>query len=163
MQFPIQVNANTLPALIFGGVLVLVAILMSVIVWRGRQAIEHLVAGDDRAKLHANRQFRRRVQVAAMLGAVGILIVAGDQMDKFLAQRPVWFLAWVVAVFVLTIWMILMALGDWLSTVTYSAIEASQLRHERTQLENEIRRYHATKNGHPFEDGQNEVFPESSP
>lgn len=165
MLYPIQVNATTLPALIFGGALVVVAIVMCVIVWRGRRAIEHLVAHDERARLHANRQFRRRLQVGVMLAAIGILIPLGDQMDKLFAQRPLWFLAWVLVVMVLTIWLVLMALGDWLSTVSYSAVEASHLRHERTRLEEEIRRYHAMQNGdtYDYDDGQNQVFPEGSP
>ena len=74
-----------------------------------------------------------------MLAAVGVLIPLGDQLDKLFAKRPVLFIAWVGCIMLLVVWMVMMALGDWLSTVTYSAIAKSRLRYERRELEDEIR------------------------
>jgi hypothetical protein len=148
MQFPLKIDATTLPALIFGAALVVVGIVMSGFVWRARRELDHILHGDDGARLHANRQFRRRMQVSLMLAIIGAMIAVGDQLDKFFGQQPVMFLVWVGAIMILTFWMVLMALGDWLSTITYSEIAKAKLRFERRVLEEQIRRYHASTNGH---------------
>ena len=148
MQVPLRIDATTLPALIFGAVLIVVAIVMGGFVWRARRELDPVIEGDDGARLHADRQFRRRIQVSVMLATIGIMIAGGDQLDKFFGQRPLMFLVWVGAVIALTLWMVLMALGDWLSTITYSEIAKAKLRFERRELEEQIRRYHASTNGH---------------
>ena len=152
MQFPIRIDATTLPALIFGAGLVVVAFIMGVFVWRARRELDAVIEGDDGARLHADRQFRRRIQVSLMLAVIGFLIAIGDQMDMFFGPRMVWFLLWVGAIFALVFWMVLMALGDWLSTITYSEIAKAKLRFERRQLEEQIRRYHASTNWHAIGD-----------
>jgi putative Mn2+ efflux pump MntP len=157
-----QVNGTTLPALIFGAVLIVVGVVMCVFVRRTRLAQDPLVAKDDHARLHADRQFRRRTQVGVMLVLLGILIPVGDQMANVLAQRPLMFLGWLATVFILLILVVAMALGDWLSTVTYSVVATSRLRHERRELEEEIRRYQAVRNGHPIEDGNDHFSTGSS-
>lgn len=147
----IRVDATTIPSLIFGGLLLMVALGMGLLVWRSRAGLDSFLENDPITRRHADRQFRRRIQVSVMLGLIGLLIIVGDQMDQFLGKHPGWFVVWVIALMALVIWAILMALGDWLSTFAYSAIARSNLRHERTELEEEIRRYHASKNGHSHE------------
>ncbi|WP_157605956.1 hypothetical protein [Schlesneria paludicola] len=148
MPLPIRIDATTLPALLFGGLLVACAIVMGVFVWRSRRSLDEVVENDDSARLHADRQFRRRMQVSVMLGTIGLMIPIGDQLDQVFIRRPMLFFVWVGCVFVLVLWMVLMALGDWLSTFAYTAVARANLRHERRELEEEIRRYHASKNGH---------------
>ena len=147
-MFQIRIDATTTPALIFGGVLLVIATIMSGFVWRARKSLDPVLENDNNSRLHADRQFRRRMQISIMLGIVGILIPLGDQAEKLFKVRPALFFLWLGCVFVLVIWMVLMALGDWLSTFAYSAIARSQLRHQRSELEAEIRRYHAAKNSH---------------
>jgi protein-S-isoprenylcysteine O-methyltransferase Ste14 len=164
MAFAIRIDAKTLPALIFCGVLVAVAIGLCIFVWRARQALQSIVENDDKARLQADRQFWRRIQISMMLAVVGILIAVGDQLDQqVFGQRPLLFLAWVLGIFVLVTWMVLLALGDWLSTVAYSSVALSRLRHERSDLEDEIRRYQAMKNGRLSDDEHDqyptEIFP----
>ncbi len=151
MPIPLRVDATTLPALIFGAVLIVIAVVMAFFVWRARRELDAIIDGDEGAKLHANRQFRRRMQVSFMLAFVGAMIATGDQLDKFFGQRPAMFLVWVGAIMILTLWMVLMALGDWLSTITYSEIAKAKLRFERRVLEEQIRRYHASTNGRAIE------------
>lgn len=152
MPFPLKIDATTLPSLIFGSVLIVVAVVFAGFVWRSRRALDSIVESDDLAQLHANRQFRRRMQVSVMLGIIGLLIALGDQLDQLFAKRPLYFLMWVASVILLTFWMVLMALGDWLSTMTYSEIAKARLRFERRELESQIRQYHASNNGHPLSD-----------
>jgi uncharacterized membrane protein len=152
MPFPLRIDATTLPALIFGAGLIIVSILLGLFVWRSRRSLDALVDLDEGTRQHADRQFRRRIQVCVMLFCIGIMIPLGDQLDQVFVKRPIMFLAWVTAVIILALWMILMALGDWLSTMTYSEIAKAQLRFERREIEAEIRRYHASKNGHQIDD-----------
>jgi len=141
----IRIDATTLPALIFGAVLIVMAVLLALFVWRARRDLDEVVEADDRAKLHANRQFRRRLQISMMLGTIGILIPVGDQLDQLFVQRPHLFFVWVAAVFFLVSWMVLLALGDWLSTITYSEIANAKLHLERRELEEQIRSYRAAQ------------------
>lgn len=152
MPFAIRIDASTLPALIFGGLLVIIAVVMGVVVWRIRRSLDSIVANDPDALAHADRQLRRRLQVSLMLFIVGVLIPLGDQLDQVFRQRPMLFLTWVSCVLILVMWMVLMALGDWMSTVAYSALARARLRFERRTLEDEIRRYHAARNGHSFDE-----------
>ena len=145
-----------MPTLIFGGLLIVISIVLGVFVWRARRALDPMLEHDEGARLHANRQFRRRIQVSFILAMIGILIPFGDQFDKQFIQRPLLFFVWVFGVFILVVWLVLMALGDWLSTLTYSEIAKARLRYDRRILEEEIRRYHAAQNGHAFQ-GEDEA------
>jgi hypothetical protein len=155
MPFQIRIDASTIPALIFGGLLLVAAMIMGGLVYKARRSLDAVVENDEAARLHADRQFRRRIQVTVMLALVGILIPLGDQLEKFLGKNPALFFVWVACVFVLTVCMVLMALGDWLSTAAYSAVARSQLRQQRTELEEEIRRYHASRNN-PVQKGHSQ-------
>ena len=90
-----------------------------------------------------------------MLGIVGILIPLGDQLEPFFRGRPGLFFVYWMAVLILVAWTVLMALGDWMSSAAYSSLANIQLRVERRRLEEEVRRYRASQNGHPGdEDGE---------
>jgi hypothetical protein len=143
----IKIDATTLPALIFGAVLILISIVMAVFSWRAYQSLKPLVADDEVARQHAKKQLRRRWQVSLILAIIGIVIAVGDQLDQLFIQRPLLFFGWIAIIFVLVVWLILMALGDWVSTLTYSELAKAKLRGQRRELEEEIRRYHATRNG----------------
>ncbi|HEY0980706.1 hypothetical protein, partial [Schlesneria sp.] len=84
----IRIDATTLPALIFGAALVVLAALLGLFVWRARRTLEQDGDVDARTKLHANRQMRRRLQISIMLAVIGIVIAVGDQMDQLFVQRP---------------------------------------------------------------------------
>ena len=158
MPIPIRIDATTLPALICGGVLLVIAALMAFFVWRSRHTLDPALENDDVSRLHADRQFRRRMQVSGLLAVVGFLIPFGDQCEPLMKWRPALFFLWILVVFILVLWMVVMALGDWVSTMAYSAVARSKLRHQRTELEEEIRRYHASKNGHHYAAGESDEF-----
>lgn len=141
----IRIDATTLPALIFGAALVVLAALLGLFVWRARRTLEQDGDVDARTKLHANRQMRRRLQISIMLAVIGIVIAVGDQMDQLFVQRPHLFFVWVAVVFALVLWMVLLAMGDWLSTITHSEIAKTRLHLERRELEEQIRHYRATQ------------------
>jgi len=141
MGIPLRIDATTLPALVFGGFLIAAALLIGFSVWKTRRQLEPAVESDNVAKLHADRQFRRRMQVSVMLFATGVVIPLGDQLDKLFLQKPLLFFVWIGGVLGLVFWMVLMALGDWLSTLTYSEIAKAKLRFEQRELEEQVRQY----------------------
>lgn len=157
MPLQIRIDVTTIPALVFGAVLVVVAGILGVVVWRIRQGLEPILEGDPEARLHADRQLRRRLQISAMLATVGILIATGDQLDQVFLQRPILFVLWVGVILMLVLWIVLMAIGDWMSTISYSAIARTRLRFERRALESEIQRYHAEREGQSLDDLEDPV------
>ncbi len=134
---------DSLPALIFGGLLILVA---GVSVWY-QQRLRVLPAdADDLARLHAERQYRRRLQVAAMLATVGILIPLGDNLP-FFRQAPVAFVMYWAAVLMLTGWIALLAIADLASTRAYHGRATRSLQRQREELEDQLARFRVSRNG----------------
>lgn len=152
-----RIDADTIPALIFGTLLVVIAAIMAAYVRKSRRDLEPLLENDDRGRLHADRQFRRRIQISVLLAITGILITVGDQMDKVMGGRALLFLGWVISIFALTMWMVLLAMGDWLSTMSHTAISRMHLRNERSALEEEIRRYHAANGSQTHADSDDAI------
>jgi hypothetical protein len=141
MGIPLRIDATTIPALTFGGLLIGVSLLLGFFVWKTRRLLEPAVESNQVARLHADRQFRRRMQVSVMLFATGVLIPGGDQLDKLFLRKPLLFFVWIGVVLGLVFWMVLMALGDWLTTLTYSEIAKAKLRFEQRELEEQVRQY----------------------
>ncbi|RLS43641.1 MAG: hypothetical protein DWH84_05685 [Planctomycetota bacterium] len=119
---------------------------------QSRRGLSELLEDDPLAKTFADRQVRRRLQVSGMLGIVGIMIPLGDQLEQFFRGRPGLFFVYWIVVLILVAWSVLMALGDWLSASAYSSLANIQLRLQRKQLEDAVRRYQASQNGHAGED-----------
>lgn len=151
MPLPIRIAADTLPALIAGGLLIAFAAASAWFQIRARRSLTPLLEEDPLARTHADRQLRRRLQMSGMLGIVGVLIPLGDQLEPFFRTRPGLFFVYWVVVLILVAWTVLMALGDWLSSTAYSNLARIQMRHERRMLEEEVRRYRASQNGHAGE------------
>lgn len=157
---PIRIASDTLPALVVGVLLVLFSIGMACFQVWNRRGLEPYLEGDLLAMTQADRQLRRRLQVSVMLGIIGLLIPVGDQLDWFFKDRPVLFVVFWVVVLFLVCWVVLMALADWLSTAAYSSLANIQLRRERREIEEEVRRYRAAQNGNS-ENGRENDFRES--
>ena len=90
----------------------------------------------DSDRLHAWRQFRRRVQASSMLGVVGVAVVLG----QYIPISPMALIYWFIVVLVV-LWIILLALADLVSTHLYleeirrdTIVEQTLLREEMRQL-----------------------------
>ena len=70
-------------------------------------------AGDDRERRHYRLQFRRRIQVSALLILLGVMLPIGDWL---MVQRrnPMWITIFWIAVLTLAVWIMLLAVVDWL-------------------------------------------------
>ena len=80
------------------------------------------------------RRYRRRMQTSGLLALLGVLLGLGDVV---VAQRisPVLFAAWVLAMLLLVLWIILLALGDMASTAVHSRQQLARVRQEQRALE----------------------------
>ncbi len=144
----IRIAADTLPALIVGVLLLGFALVSAWLQIRSHRALSELLEESAVGRTFLDRQLRRRLQVSGLLGIVGIMIPLGDQLEQFFRDRPGLFFVYWVAVLILVAWTVLMALGDWLSVSVYSNLADMQLQVEQHQLEEEVRRYRASQNGH---------------
>lgn len=91
-------------------------------------------SSDDRERNHYRTQFRRRLQVSALLILLGIMIPLGDALMEL--RRDPRFLAWYwIAVLGVLFWIMLLAAFDWVSTRMHNramrATLASLARKER--------------------------------
>ena len=143
---PLRIAADTIPALIVGVLLLGFALVSAWLQIQSHRGLSELLEDDPLAKTF------RRLQVSGMLGIVGIMIPLGDQLEQFFRGRPGLFFVYWIVVLILVAWSVLMALGDWLSASAYSSLANIQLRLQRKQLEDAVRRYQASQNGHAGED-----------
>ncbi len=139
-----------LPALIAGIVLLMIAAGTAWHQWRGWQRGPAALPADDESRIHAARQLRRRLQISAMLGLIGLLIPLGDVLPIF-RRSPTLFVVFWLGVLGVVIWIVLLALGDLASNVAQTKLAQSHLHAERKALEQEIRRYRTQNNGHQSE------------
>jgi hypothetical protein len=99
---------------------------------------------DDRDRTYYHARYRRRMQMAVMLLVLGVLIPLGDPgKDAVIRlidwQKMPWLAGWFLLLELLIIvWVILLALGDMLSTTTHSRAELSRVREKQRELHEQI-------------------------
>lgn len=97
---------------------------------------------------HLARRFRRRMQASGLLVVLGILISGGQLIDG--REMPALFGIYWLFVLFLTFWVILLALGDAASILSYSKLSQGKLNQQRREIEREFERLKARQgNGHP--------------
>ena len=88
MPFSFEINTHTLPALIVGGFLMLVAITMSLRQWWSHRELQRRVKVDEYDYSHLERQIQRRLVMSGLFFLVGFLISIGNRLDGFIQQTP---------------------------------------------------------------------------
>lgn len=112
--------------------------------WRRAQAQELEPEEHD----YRRRQFRRRMQASAMIGIVGGCLVIGALIPE--DKWPTAFVIFWFGVILLVLWIMLLAVGDIVSTRMFVAHMDRERIVEQAKLEAELRRAKATRsNGHP--------------
>lgn len=94
---------------------------------------------DERA--YYRRQFRRRVQVSALVILLGVMIPVGDALMQ--RKNPVFWTWYWIAILLIALWIMALAALDWLSFRTFHrALRANlaSLARKRRELEDEIER-----------------------
>ena len=103
---------------------------------------------DELEESHLARRFRRRMQASGLLVLLGILISGGQLIDG--REMPALFGMYWLFVLFLTFWVILLALGDAASILSYSKLSQGKLNQQRREIEREFERLKARQgNGHP--------------
>lgn len=131
---------DTLPALVVGGVLILLGVFFMwthVRSWRRTQHEPELQARDEQ---HYRVQFRRRMQTSGMIVLIGILIPLGDALIPWRKAPTLFFFYW-GGILVMAVWVMLQALGDMFSTREYSRGSMEQLRQQQAELERELEEF----------------------
>ena len=129
-------------SLAFGATLVLVAVWL--MRWHRQAWKEHSLdaMNDDRTRHHYRRQFRRRIQVSVLLLLLGIMIPLGDWL-MLQRKHPQWIAAFWMAVLALAMWIMMLAVFDWLSTrmhVRTTRAALAGLARKQRELEAEVER-----------------------
>jgi len=136
-----------LPALITGTLLILFG---GGYVWRHINARKAQLADPESApedRAFERQQFRRRVQTSGLICLIGILIIVGDVVipwgrngrgDKIAATF--WFAIYWCGVILIALWVMLLALGDFLAIRTNSQGKLSRLRAAQQSLQREAER-----------------------
>lgn len=97
------------------------------------------------------RQFRRRMQTSGMVVLLGLMLPVGDGLLVWGRQPLAATIFW-LGVLLLTLWIMALAVGDWLLTRihcrgTVAAVE--HLNRKKQELEDEVARLRAQRqNGH---------------
>lgn len=131
-----------------GALLLLLAAALSLKQWWAYRRLTLNPKVDEVGYVHSERQIRNRLIVGGMMFVLGVAIPLGDQADFFFRARPGLFFAYWMVVLLLVFAMVVVAIGDILSTLAFARVSQFALRRERRELEEEIRRYRASKNGH---------------
>ncbi|MEK6260772.1 MAG: hypothetical protein AABP62_19405 [Planctomycetota bacterium] len=147
MPFSFELNAHTLPALIVGGFLMLVAVAMSLRQWWSHRELQRRVKVDEHDYAHLERQIQRRLVMSGLFFLVGFLISIGNRLDGFIQQTPnayfTFSFTFLGGVLLLVAAIIVLGLVDLLSTVAFTRRVSGQLRGERQKIEEELRQYRA--------------------
>lgn len=141
-------TVSNLPAIIFGCLLGVCAVMLAV--WQRRVWAQGgaLLPESDPNRQYAARQLRRRLQVSAALLLLAVIIPAGDFLSEKDHQGVV-YIAFLAIVVVLVMWIVLMAIGDYAITAAHTRVDMARLRRERQSLEAELARYQAGRPGDP--------------
>ncbi|MSR59560.1 MAG: hypothetical protein EXS05_18275 [Planctomycetaceae bacterium] len=123
------------------------------VMWRSHRTDPGL---EEREMRHFRRQYFRRMLVSALLILLGIMIPAGDAVmtwlgnnvpaadDQILQKRyQAMFAGYWIIVLLITLWIVLLAAVDWLSTrvfVRKTRVALSTLARQRRELEAEVDR-----------------------
>lgn len=121
----------------FGGLLVLFGLGLMVAhvrSWRKQKQDPEL---DESERSHFFIRFRRRMQTSGMIAVLGVLVGAGDQLP-ILRKDPLLFTLYWIAVLLLTFWVMLLALGDYLTTRSHARSELARIQREQRELEKQL-------------------------
>ncbi len=96
---------------------------------------------DAREQNFRRRQYRRRVQTSAMLGVLGGAILVGQLLIAWPASESVLVPYW-CGVFLLVLWLALLALADMAATRLYYGRERDKYVVEQARLQGQLRQVH---------------------
>ncbi len=142
---------NWWPAVIFGGVLVVLGVGMMISHRRSWKRQQDEVGASDADRIHYANRFRRRMQTSALIAIVGVLLGLGD-VFIWRFGVPAATLFWMVML-ILVCWIAVLAVGDMTSVHSHSKNQLASLEAHRRAFEQELARIRTT-NGTPPVNGE---------
>lgn len=95
---------------------------------------------------HLQNRYRRRRQTSGLITILGLLIGLGDVLFSWKDDMPLFFGVYWIGVLFLTFWVMLLGIGDFVSTSTYSRSAMSRLQKKRRILEEQLEQHRQSKN-----------------
>ena len=117
-----------------GGILVLAGLSLvqaHVRSWKRQKTDPEL---DDADYSHLSARYRRRLQTSSMIAMLGVLLAVGDQLP-ILRKRPGLFGLYWFAVLLLTLWVVVLAAGDFDATQANGRTSLAEFRKKQRDLE----------------------------
>ena len=108
--------------------------------WRAQKNDSQL---EDHERGHYHRRYRRRLQMGVLLVLIGILLALGELI--FDEKRPALWAAYYIAILSLVGWILLLALGDMVSTAHHSRVELAKVRYKQRELEQKLAEFRARR------------------
>ena len=103
--------------------------------WNSERTDDQIEPGEKR---FLYGQYRRRMQSSAMIVMLGLLIHASNEHLVAWQRAPVGFFVYVCLMLVLVVWIIILALGDFLACQIVHRSALARLREQQQQLENAV-------------------------
>ncbi len=138
-------NTGSSETLVVAAVILVLATAFGVRLWQARRhRFEEAVSEDD-TRHYASRD-RRRAGVATVLALIGLGMIATTGIDarRSPADARLWGWSW-LGILALTIVLLVLALLDWLATVSYARRQVRALAEEHRSLLTEAIRHHASR------------------
>jgi MFS family permease len=129
---------NPWPALIVAVILVLIGAAMMashVVAWR-RQQSDPTLEQDDRD--FYRRRYRRRMQISGTFAILGVLIGLGDALLPQQGRHPWPITFYVIGLLLLTGWVLLLGIAEFLSTAARGRVELARIRQKQSELERQV-------------------------
>lgn len=131
--------------LIAGGITLFGALMM----WRHRsvwsqQQVDPQIEPGERRFLQG--QYRRRMQSSAMICVLGLLLNASNEHLVAWQKAPAGFFVYVCIMLVLVIWIVLLALTDYLASQIVHRTALARLHEQQRQLEEKVHELRSRRN-----------------
>ncbi|HWL09492.1 MAG TPA: hypothetical protein VNQ76_13875 [Planctomicrobium sp.] len=139
---------DRIPALLFGGFLLVTAISMLIGQRRGWMAVQK--SAQQKELPFLRRRYRRRSQIAGMILIIGLMIPLGDSLIPW-ENAPGTFAVYWMIVLALALWTGLLAMGDIMSTKMYMTMELNRLHRQEVQLKEAAKRLRENNNSGPHD------------
>ncbi|NOX55863.1 MAG: hypothetical protein GXP27_15755 [Planctomycetes bacterium] len=89
---------------------------------------------DDFDREHYRARYRRRLQTSGLIALLGLLIPLGDAPFLWRQGVRISTIFW-LAILLLTVWIVLLAIGDIVATRTHARVALSRIRRKQRELE----------------------------
>lgn len=128
---------DQLLAPLFGGLLVLVALVAMwshVKAWREQREQTDLADFD---LIHYRGRYRRRMQVSGLIGLVGVMIAVGDALVPWEQAKTLFAVYW-IAVMLFAVWILILGVADMIATRAHTQAALARLRTQQRVLERQL-------------------------